>query len=79
MQEAAFVEMSEEEAKACGKRSARTAELLKQLRDDPMSPCPAYDRLACQVEETLKPFAETATLQLVSEGALKALAQVVNE
>ena len=31
MQEAAFVEMTEEEANACGKRSARTAELLKQL------------------------------------------------
>lgn len=44
-----------------------------------MSPCPAYDRLACHVEETLKRFAETATLQLVSDGALKALPQVVNE
>jgi hypothetical protein len=31
MQEAAFVEMTEEEAKACGKPSARTAELVKQL------------------------------------------------
>jgi len=70
--------MTEEEAKACGKRSARTAELLKQLEmiDEP---CPAYDRLACHVEEPLKRFAETATLQLVSDGGLKALAQVVNE
>ncbi len=29
-----------------------------------MSPCPEYDRLASQAEETLKRLAETATLQL---------------